>query len=38
MLVYAKSSWAEQTTPAYVKISDADMPVTNLVWVGEERQ
>ena len=36
MLVYLKSSWAEQSTPAYVRISDADMPVTNLVWVGEE--
>ena len=36
VLVYAQSTWAEQTTPAYIKIADADMPVTNVVWVGED--
>ena len=35
VLVYAESTLAEQTTPAYVDIVDSDMPVTDVVWVGE---
>jgi len=36
VLVYAKSTWAEQSTPAYIRIVDSDMPVTNVIWVGED--
>ena len=35
ILVYARSSLAEQTTPAYVGIIDSDMPVNDVFWVGE---
>ena len=36
VLVYAKSSWAEQSTPSYIRIVDSDMPVTDVIWVGED--
>ncbi|CAE7214188.1 unnamed protein product [Symbiodinium sp. CCMP2592] len=36
ILVYARSSLAEQTTPAYVGIIDSDMPVNDVFWVGED--
>eukprot|EP00435_Cladocopium_sp_Y103_P019251 s1118_g4.t1 len=31
ILVYAKSSWAEQTTPSYIRIVDSDMPDLDIV-------
>ncbi|CAE7217945.1 unnamed protein product, partial [Symbiodinium microadriaticum] len=36
LLVYARSTLAEQTTPAYVGIIDSDMPVKDVFWVGED--
>lgn len=36
VLVYAQSTLAEQSTPAYIAIIDSDMPVTNIIWVGED--